>query len=166
MYKINKYNRIDAANYALEFALKKNPKYFDYTNQGGNCTNYISQCVFAGASVMNVGVDGWFYYSPSNTSISWANVEPFYNFITTNNGLGVFATESNLQMCEVGDVIQLKFANKNVYSHALFVTKILNKTHNGIYVCANTRDMKNVPLSFYNFEKLRLIHILGYRTMV
>ena len=33
-------------------------------------------------------------------------------------------------------------------------------------ISANTRDIKNVPLSFYNYEKYRLIHILGYRTKI
>lgn len=166
MYKINRYNRQVAVRYALEYALKKNPEFFDYTMQGGNCTNYISQCVYAGAPKMQVSENGWYYFSPSNTSVSWANNEPFYNFITTNNGEGPFAKLSSFEMCEVGDIIQLKFSNKAVFSHSLFVTNIIDKTPNGIYVCANTRDIKNVPLSHYKFEKYRLIHILGYRTKI
>lgn len=164
MYKINKYDRNKAVAYALKYAKEKNPSFFDYTSQGGNCTNYISQCVYAGAPQMQISANGWFYFSPSNTSISWANVEPFYDFITNNAGLGVFAKESPLEMCAIGDVIQLKFATKNVFSHALLISNITSLTPNGIFVCANTRDVKNVPLSFYRFEKLRLIHILGYRT--
>ena len=164
MLKINKYNRIKSVEYALNFALVKNPEFFDYTNQGGNCTNYISQCVYAGAPKMQVSLNGWYYFSPSNTSISWANVEPFFNFITTNVGTGPYATVSPLEMCEIGDIIQLKFYNKPVFSHALLVTKIKSYSPNGIYVCANTRDVKDVLLSFYKYEKLRLIHILGYRT--
>ena len=71
-----------------------------------------------------------------------------------------------MELCEVGDIIQLKFSHKPVFSHALIITKILNKTPNGIYVCANTRDIKEVPLSSYRFERYRLIHILGYRTKI
>ena len=164
MLKLNKYMRNIAVNYALKYALVKNTNYFDYTNIGGNCTNYISQCLYAGAPQMNYSNNGWFYVSPSNTSISWANVEPFYNFIITNQGLGVFGKESPLLSCETGDVIQLKFKNKPVYSHALIVTRVNGKTPKDIIVCANTRDIKNVPLSFYNYEKMRLIHMLGYRT--
>ena len=163
MLKINKYNRIMAKDYALKYALTKNPAFFDYTNQGGNCTNYISQCVYAGAPKMQVSPNGWYYFSPANTSVSWANVEPFFNFIINNTKEGPFAKQSPLEMCEVGDIIKLKFKNKNNYSHALVVTSILSKTLNGIYVCANTRDIKEVPVSYYNFEQYRLIHILGYR---
>ena len=166
MYKINKYNRNLAVDYALKFALEKNPAFFDYTTQGGNCTNYISQCIYSGAPKMQVSPNGWYYFSPSNTSVSWANVEPLFNFLTSNQGEGPFAKKSQLEMAEAGDVIQLKFAGKNVFSHALIITKITSPTPSGIYVCANTRDVKNVPLSFYRFEEFRLIHILGFRTTI
>lgn len=166
MYKINKYNRNMARNYALEYALKKNDEFFDYTNQGGNCTNYISQCLYAGAPKMNVGTNGWYYFSPANTSVSWANVEPLYNFLISNLGVGPFAKQSDLITCEVGDIIQLKFFGKKNYSHALIVTEINSFSPNGIIVCANTRDIKNVPLSFYKYEEFRVLHILGYRTNI
>lgn len=163
MLKIKRYNRDIAVNYAEKYATERNKEFFDYTNDGGNCTNYISQCLFAGAPVMNYSQNGWFYVSPANTSISWANVEPLFNFLTTNSGVGVYGKVSPLDMCEAGDVIQLKFKNKSVFSHCLFVTKVKSKQPNGIIVCANTRDVKNVPVSYYSFEQMRLIHILGYR---
>lgn len=166
MYKILKYNRELAVDYALKFALQRNPNFFDYTYQGGNCTNYVSQCIYAGAHQMNTSPNGWFYFSPTNTSISWANVEPLYNFLTTNQYDGPFAKYSPLEMCEVGDIIQLKFINKPVFSHALVITKIQTRTPSGIYVCANTRDIKNLPLGSYDYEKSRLVHILGYRTKI
>ena len=164
MYKLNPYNRDAAVNYALKFALQKNLAFFDYTNQGGNCTNYISQCIYAGAPKMNVSPSGWYYFSPANTSISWANVEPFFNFITTNSSEGPFGKKSTLEACEVGDLVQLKFYGKNVFSHNLIITKKSGSSFNDIFICANTRDVKNVPLSFYKFEEFRVIHILGYRT--
>lgn len=163
MLKIYNYNRINAVSYAHKFATQKNSEFFDYTEQGGNCTNYISQCIYAGAPKMNISANGWFYFSPANTSVSWSNVEPFYHFLISNTGLGPFAKQVDLSVCEVGDVIQLKFLHKKVFSHALIVTKIVEHSFNGIYVCANTRDVKDVPLSFYKFEKYRVLHILGYR---
>lgn len=164
MLKINKYNRILGVEYAKKYALVKNPEFFDYTNSGGNCTNYISQCLYAGAPKMNFGANGWYYLTPANTSISWANVEPFYNFLISNSGVGPYASNSNLNMCEVGDIIQLKFEGRSIFSHSLFVTEIYELTPNGIYVCANTTDVLNRPLSAYRYNELRLLHILGYRT--
>lgn len=166
MLIIKKYNRNLSVDYALKFAVTRNGEYHDYTNEGGNCTNYVSQCLYAGASVMNYDINGWYYLSPQNTSVSWANVEPLYQFITNNKGVGIFGVNAPLEMCGKGDIIQLKFKNKNVFSHCLFVTKIKEPTPKQIYVCANTRDVKEVPLSFYTYEKYRLIHILGYRENV
>lgn len=164
MLKILKYDRIKAVNYALNYALKRNNIYYDYTNEGGNCTNYVSQCLFAGTNVMNFNsLGGWFYLSPSKTSVSWANVEPLYNFLIGNKNEGVFGIDAPLDLCEIGDVIQLRFKNKNVFSHCLFVTKVISTNTKQIFVCANTRDVKEVPLNFYSYEKYRLIHILGYR---
>lgn len=166
MLKINKYDRSLAVSYALEYSLKKNPNYFDYTNYGGNCTNYVSQCVFAGASQMNFSNDGWFYISPNNTSISWANVEPFFNFAVNNQDEGFFATIGHISTCEIGDVIQLQFKDKNTYSHSLIITKIENRSPDGIFVCANSSDEKNKKLSSYTYKNARIIHILGFRTRI
>lgn len=163
MLVLNKYDRILAVEYAKKYALGRNQNYFDYTNIGGNCTNFVSQCLFAGAPVMNFGVNGWFYISPQKTSLSWANVEPLFNFLISNKGEGVFANETSLEMCEVGDVIQLKFKNKPVFSHCLFVTKVLSSKPKDIFVCANTRDVKDVPLTYYSYQNLKVVHILGYR---
>ncbi len=161
---IKKYNRKQAKDYALKYALKRNIKYFNYDNIGGNCTNFVSQCLFAGAPVMNYSKNGWYYISPSNTSVSWANVEPLHNFITTNSSVGIFGKVSPMQMCEIGDIIQLKFRGKSNFSHSLVITNVTGLADKNIFVCANTRDAKNVPLSNYSYEKIRLIHILGYRS--
>ena len=115
MYKINRYGRNEAKEYALKYALQKNPAYFDYTNQGGNCTNYISQCLYAGTKTMQISPSGWYYFSPSNTSVAWANVEPLYHFLTSNQGEGPYASKSPLEMAEIGDVIQLRFSARTIF---------------------------------------------------
>ena len=165
MLKLNTFSRNNAREYAIKYALTKNPEYFDYTTYGGNCTNYISQCLFAGAPKMNFNVNnGWYYLSAWNTSNSWINVEPFYNFLTSNKSVGPFASVSPLEMCEVGDIIQLRFNNMGNFSHSLIVTQINSHSPDGIFVCANTRNVKNVPLYSYSYKEFRLLHILGYRT--
>ena len=163
MLTIHKYARDKVVNYAQKYSTQRNPDFFDYSNNGGNCTNFASQCLLAGAPIMNFNKNGWFYVSPSNTSYSWANVEPLYNFIINNKDVGIFGKESHLEMCEIGDIIQLKFKNKQMYSHCLVVTKIVSANPKNIFICANSRDVKNVPLSYYSYEKMRLIHILGFR---
>ncbi len=47
------YNRQAAVEYAEKWAFKRNPAYLNFDSLGGDCTNYASQCIFAGAKVMN-----------------------------------------------------------------------------------------------------------------
>ena len=48
-----RYNRKKAVEYALKWALDRNPRYLDYDDLGGDCTNFISQCLYAGIEEMN-----------------------------------------------------------------------------------------------------------------
>lgn len=60
------YQRVAAVAYARKWALGRNPVYYDFQNIGGDCTNFASQCIFAGAQVMNwTPVFGWYYGSAS-----------------------------------------------------------------------------------------------------
>ena len=47
------YDRAAAVAYAHAWAYRRNPAYFDYSGIGGDCTNFASQCLYAGAPVMN-----------------------------------------------------------------------------------------------------------------
>ena len=48
-----KYDRNNAVEYAKRWALSRNPRYYDFHGIGGDCTNFASQCIYAGAGVMN-----------------------------------------------------------------------------------------------------------------
>lgn len=47
------YDRKKAVEYAQKWAYKRNPNYYNYDAIGGDCTNFVSQCIFAGSQVMN-----------------------------------------------------------------------------------------------------------------
>ena len=51
------YDRSAAVLYAHQWAYGRNPAFYDYENVGGDCTNFASQCVFAGSGVMNFTPD-------------------------------------------------------------------------------------------------------------
>ena len=90
------YNRKGVIDYAKEWALKRNPKYFNFDNFGGDCTNFASQCIYAGCSTMNyTPILGWYYNNSDDRSASWTGVEYLYNFLINNNGIGPFAKEVN-----------------------------------------------------------------------
>ena len=46
--KNSTFNITDACSYAETFALKPNPNYKYFEHIGGDCTNFISQILFAG----------------------------------------------------------------------------------------------------------------------
>ena len=59
--RIIPYDRQAAASYAKEWAFGRNPKYYNFNNLGGDCTNFASQCIYAGAGVMNfTPTFGWY----------------------------------------------------------------------------------------------------------
>ena len=64
------YNGQAAYNYAQRWANDRNPKYHDYSNEGGDCANFVSQCLIAGGLSLsdcygNYGVGGTIPYVPN-----------------------------------------------------------------------------------------------------
>ncbi|MBQ8839742.1 MAG: amidase domain-containing protein [Clostridia bacterium] len=160
MILVKDYNRERAVMYARKFALSRNPIFYTFEGIGGNCTNFASQCVLAGSCVMNyTPVYGWYYLSINRRSASWTGVEFFYNFFTTNMDVGPYGRELPIENAQIGDLIQLQNQD-DIYYHTLVISQI---TENEIYICANSNDALDRPLSSYNYKSLRLIHIDGVR---
>lgn len=154
------YDRQAAAEYAKKWAFGRNPAYFNFERLGGDCTNFASQCVYAGAKAMNyTPVFGWFYKSANARTASWTGVEYLYNFLTGNDGAGPFAEDAPPDKLEVGDIVQLGRETGDYY-HSPVVVRVYGGR---IYVAAHTFDAYGKPLDSYRFEKSRGIHILGVR---
>jgi hypothetical protein len=102
--------------YAKAWALKRNNKYYNFDNLGGDCTNFVSQCIHNACQIMNNNKNnGWYYYSLNNRSPSWSGVEFLYRFITTNNGVGPFGKLVNIN--EI-DSIELLPENRELIKKA------------------------------------------------
>ncbi len=165
------YSRERAVEYAKRWALSRNPLFIDFTGIGGNCTNFVSQCVFAGSGVMNfTPTYGWYYISPEDRAPAWSGVDEFYNFLvgvpefTEANGgtgpYGVIATQP--RQVQIGDVIQLQNSD-GVFYHTLIISGFEG---GDVLVCAQSDDALDRPLSTYNYAALRLIHIEGVRAQI
>jgi len=160
---IKEYNRRNALEYASRWALRRNPEYYDYNDIGGDCTNFVSQCVYAGSGVMNyTDTFGWYYINSNDKSPSWTGVEFFYNFMTSNEGVGPFGEERALEYLVPGDVIQLANSSGRFY-HSLLLTGILRLGRRIYFVSSHSNDAYMRNLSSYDFASLRGIHILGVR---
>ena len=65
------YDRAAALTYAEAYAMTRNPDWADFSYSGGNCQNFVSQCLLAGGIPMDTsGTAVW------NTAVSWAEVPP------------------------------------------------------------------------------------------
>src|ERR1700680_3028670 len=78
------YNRKAAADYAEKRARNYNPDWPSHAGNaggGGDCTNFISQALYAGGWPMedtSYGRQGWYSYTNDpGTSRSWAGAHPF-----------------------------------------------------------------------------------------
>lgn len=155
---IKQYNRQKAVLYAQKWALSRNPKYYAFDSVGGDCTNYISQCLLAGGGVMNFDkYYGWFYNSQNSRSPSWASVEYLSRFLLQNQTLGPFAVLQQVDNLQIGDIIQLKQTQAD-FNHSLIISKIENGR---IFICAHDNNSLDRPLSSYNFVDIKGLHISG-----
>ena len=163
MLVIKPYIRENALRYANRYALSQNPIFGNFAGIGGNCTNFVSQCIYAGCCKMNYKPTfGWYYISLNERSPSWTGVEYFYNFITTNNDVGPFGKEATSDEVEVGDVIQLGRDGEGYY-HTLI---IIGFDGNDTLIAAQTDNALGRALSTYNYDFIRYIKILGVRLEV
>lgn len=157
MPQIKAYRRGDAVRYAEKWAYGRNPAYYDFSAIGGDCTNFISQCIYAGSGVMNYTPEvGWYYRNINDRSPSWTGVPFLYAFLKNNREKGPFAVETERENLEIGDVIQL--GNGDRFYHSLLVTGIEG---NRIFVAAHTFNAYMRPLASYSFSEARYLHIEG-----
>jgi len=154
------YDRASAVAYARRWAMSRNPAYYDFEKIGGDCTNFASQCIFAGAKVMNyTKVLGWYYRSSYDRTASWSGVEYLYNFLVNNRSAGPYAREVSRYEAMPGDIVQLGNFNGDFY-HSPVILSV--SPH--VLVAAHTFDALDRPLYSYTFDRARFLHIEGVRT--
>ena len=157
--KEKKYNRKKVIQYAEKWAYDRNPKYYNFDKIGGDCTNFISQCIYAGCNVMNYKkTTGWYYKNTNDKSPSWTGVEYLYKFLVNNKGVGPQGNDANEENIEIGDIAQLSF-DGNVYGHSLVIVNKEGNDLDKIFIASHTFNSYNRKISSYKFEKIRFIHI-------
>ena len=165
MPDIRPYDRAAAVAYAHRWAHSRNPDYYNFDEIGGDCTSFASQCLYAGAGVMNfTPTFGWYYRNIRDRAPAWTGVPYFYNFLTrTAASRGPFAVQAPLEQAQPGEFVQLRFASDAPFTHTPVVVAVLGQTPEEILVAAHSLDSDFRPLSTYPYEAVRLIHILGVR---
>ena len=164
------YDRMAAVQYARRWAYGRNPAFYDYERIGGDCTNFASQCVYAGSGVMNYEKDlGWYYIDANNKAPAWTGVEYFYRFMTRKEpSIGPVAQNASIRQLEPGDVVQLSFDNEN-WNHSPVVVRLLRQPAlqtSDVLIPAHSYDSDNRPLSTYDYRDIRFLHFIGVRKPV
>lgn len=152
------YNRKKVYEYAKKWALSSNPKYYNYQFIGGDCTNFVSQCIFAGCNEMNYSrANGWYYINANEKSPSWTGVEFLYDFLVNNQGAGPYGEVREINKLKIGDVIQLSFDGIN-YTHSLLVIQNGTGTTDTL-IATHTQNAFGKKVSEYTYSKYRCIHV-------
>lgn len=142
-------NKSLAISYARKYALNYNSKYEDFNDRGGDCTNFISQCLAAGNIPLS---KTWKPYS--NT---WLRVNELYYYLM-RKGFGTPATlEDNIHE---GDILQFFSNPKGYFAHSGIITQLID--NNDMLYCCHSYDKLDFPLSevypiLYN--KLRFLNM-------
>ncbi|MGI5905881.1 MAG: amidase domain-containing protein [Candidatus Pararuminococcus gallinarum] len=157
------YDRDAAIAYAHRWAYGRNPAFYDYEEIGGDCTNFASQCLYAGVGVMDfTPTYGWYYIDPNQKAPAWTGVPYFHRFIIRPNPtVGPFGLETDLDQLEPGDFVQLRF-QKEVFGHTPIIVAMGSPpTLENTLIAAHSYDADFRPLSTYYFQEIRFLHILG-----
>lgn len=153
------YDRDAAVTYARRWALDRNPNFYDFGPVGGDCTNFVSQCVYAGADIMNfTPIMGWYYRSSYDRTASWTGVMHLYDFLVKNRSVGPFGHPVSQWEVEPGDIVQLGTQDGHFY-HSPIITSL----YPTILVSAHDDDALDRPLNSYRSEMVRFLHIDGVR---
>lgn len=156
------YDRKAAVAYAHRWAYFRNPNFYNFDELGGDCTNFASQCLYAGSGVMNyTPTFGWYYIDVNDRAPAWTGVRFFYEFLTRKQAsLGPVGREVSINEVQPGDFVQLSFT-EGVFSHNPVIVAVDGPGASNILVAAHTQDADCRPLNSYPAIKVRFLHILG-----
>lgn len=161
--KLVPFDRGEAVRYAHTWAYGRNPRYYDYEQLGGDCTNFASQCLYAGARVMDFAPTyGWYYIDANRKAPAWTGVPFLFNYLVRKQPTpGPAAYSAAPDVMEPGDVIQLTFDGER-WSHSPVVVSVGSpRSLDNILVAAHSYDADYRPVSTYEFAGIRFLHILG-----
>jgi Domain of unknown function (DUF4157)/Putative amidase domain len=148
------YNRSAAATYALIWAENTNPDYGRFLQ---DCTDFVSQALFAGGLSMIKGKDqcsefksnnvwwfeqdGCFRFPPFSNiraSYTWAGAPNLHDFLLSSGRGNALGSVADL---ELGDVLQTDYGDDQI-KHSMMVTK---KTPDNIWLSYHSNERRNFP---------------------
>ena len=162
---LHPYDRQAAVDYAHRWAYHRNPNFYNFDELGGDCTNFASQCLYAGTRVMDyTPTFGWYYNSQYSRAPAWTGVPFFYNFLTRKKETpGPVGEMAELAGLLPGDFAQLRFTPGPFAHNPVIVSVGSPPALDNILVAAHSEDADCRPLSTYPIQEVRFLHIVGVR---
>ena len=168
-----KYNRTKAVSYAKKWFNSFNPEYYKYRY---DCTNFVSQCLYAGGIPMSFGSDSytwhsfrstkWFFsplgYISNNARYNW-DVSAAWRLCAINYSYfkkSVYAkrvfvikdtrnsVRASINKLKIGDLLYMDDDGDGVPNHAVIISSI-NRKKKKIYYAAHTNPHKKKDLEEY-----------------
>ena len=165
-----------------------NPNFPDYSNGGGNCQNFASQCVWAGfngsdtaaatdvSSIVSFPMIGSGSFVWKNGNYPWINTVGFFNQFYNaqqNNASGQrirgsyyypeaiisnFSGISSATTLLPGSIVYC-IGSAGAYNHAIVITKATSASFSDIEFCANSPMRKAYPLSEATWYTTHLMRV-------
>ena len=142
------YDRRAAVNYARAWALRRNPRFGNFSGLGGDCANFASQCLWAGWGERMA--EKWYYVSMDERTPSWSGVKFLRAWLLAAGRAEV----CDLHEAEAGDLVFLW--NGHRYYHTLVIVS----PGADPLIAAHTHDVLNRPVSDYGPVARQALHIL------
>ncbi len=118
-----KYDRQAVYNYAQTWWDGRNPTYIDYSDMGGDCANFVSQCIIAGGVDLHDGTNG------AGAGVDSRGTMPFCDYLDINlkkyqDTSVTYVVEGSAYVPDevtVGDVVHFGVDGGDRYKHAMIV---------------------------------------------
>ncbi|MBU3144381.1 amidase domain-containing protein [Clostridium sp. CF012] len=167
---LNKYNRVEAVNYAVKYALEPNKKYkyFPSINEnGGDCTNFVSQCLNAGGAPMdrNIIRPWWYDIKQGKGSVCWTVAHSLYWYLKVNQRINRNVIKGleveDITKLEIGDVIFYENYENTIF-HAAIITSFIDEGKNREpRISQHTFNQLNETYKkSYNYKKMHFLKII------
>lgn len=180
-----KLNTTHFLNYATTYGgSRRNSLFPDFSNNGGDCQNFASQCLWFGlggtpsastitsarypmvnATMSPDSTRQWFVMTDWTHSATWTGVNSFASHVEngTTTKLGLYGnTYKGVANARVGDILQISDDNGASYYHSYVVVNVTGSTPDQIYVSSHTSDRQNEKLSVCSpNDTYRIVRIIG-----
>jgi len=171
----NRYLREKAVKYAIQYAENPNPDYIYFRvhgDGGGDCSNFISQCLRAGGAPMAYDTIRPWWYNNRGTldirrhswSMSWAVAHSLYWCLKVRNEMnlpGLKALEvEDIDMLELGDVIQYENSMGKIYHSAIVTAFTVERGAMIPLTSQHSYDRLNIPYIKPAAKKMHFMKII------